>query len=421
MVRFLLIALVVCFKLSLADEASLLTNPLDSLGTRVGSIRSAENEIFLNTFIWTEGKISRMMVRELAAALKKGIKVKLVLDALMLHQTSPGAREQISYLRELGAEVRVYNGFNWRNWANVIRPWKLAERAHDKIQLVDGKEIITGGRNLWDTAYELGEDKSTDIELLVRGEKSGKEVSDYAEKFWEVSHPWWALKSLSPEDFERIDKQFTGPDKELEVLYGSRGFKRGLTPELVDVGDEIRFLWDRRATKEKGPNHIEHLREWFSQFKPNSEVKFASPWFILSPEMKKAFTPLIEKSIRVQTILNSVENAEFFESFIAFMEHSWPYLVANDNMEAVLWEGKRRFHFKVMTDGDESYVGTYNFGFQSDRRNSETGFIIRSKEIAKQIEDKLNIYSLKATDLQSLDTEALNCASAMSKIKANFY
>ena len=80
-------------------------------------------------------------------------------------------------------EIKIYNP------VNILHPWKLMGRLHDKYLIVDDTAYIVGGRNTYD--YFLGEGTgyiNYDWDVLVycqrKGAPSMEALKAYYEQIW---------------------------------------------------------------------------------------------------------------------------------------------------------------------------------------------------------------------------------------------
>ena len=124
--------------------ALILDHGPDALLARINLIRSATTAIDLQTYIFDEDDAGRLVIDELLAAARRGVRVRLLLDQL-------AALEKVETLAALAGahanfEVRVYNPVLGR--ARISYPqyalaaaccWRrLNQRMHSKALLIDG-------------------------------------------------------------------------------------------------------------------------------------------------------------------------------------------------------------------------------------------------------------------------------------------
>jgi putative cardiolipin synthase len=156
--------------------ALLLERGTDALLARINLIRSATTTIDLQTYIFDEDDAGRLVLEELIAAARRGVRVRVLMDQLA------ALRDVETFAALAGAhanfEVRVYNPVLGR--ARISYPqyvlaaaccWRtLNRRMHTKLLLVDGAVGISGGRNYQDEYYDWDDEYVfRDRDVLVAG------------------------------------------------------------------------------------------------------------------------------------------------------------------------------------------------------------------------------------------------------------
>jgi cardiolipin synthase A/B len=122
------------------DEYLVLRNGDEVFPAMLDAIRRAERRIIFESFIYEEGVVGNQFTAELLAAARRGVTVRIVLDAFGAKLT----RASVDSLTNAGVEVR---------WFNPITVWSLEEtnyRTHRKVLVVDGRIGFTGGIGLAD-------------------------------------------------------------------------------------------------------------------------------------------------------------------------------------------------------------------------------------------------------------------------------
>jgi cardiolipin synthase len=125
---------------TIGDRYTVLRNGDEVFPPMLEAIRQATRRISFESFIYSDGTVGDQFTRELVAAAKRGVTVRVVLDAV----GGELSRESETRLREAGVQVV---------WFNVLRPWTLEEanyRTHRKVLVADGDIGFTGGIGLAD-------------------------------------------------------------------------------------------------------------------------------------------------------------------------------------------------------------------------------------------------------------------------------
>lgn len=129
-----------------------LRNGDEAYPVMLAAIREARTSIGLSTYIFDVDRAGREFAEELAAAMARGVEVRVLIDAVGAAYSKPRAP---GTLRARGVPVTQFGG--------RMVPWRMPYlnlRNHRKILVVDGRVGFTGGLNIressclaWDTAY----------------------------------------------------------------------------------------------------------------------------------------------------------------------------------------------------------------------------------------------------------------------------
>ena len=162
----------------------------DALIARLDLIRGARRSIDVQTYIFDEDDAGHLVLDELLAAARRGVKVRLLVDQL-------AALKRVETFAALAGahanfEMRVYNpvlgrahfGYPMYAWATVCCFRRLNQRMHTKLVVVDDLVGITGGRNYqndyydWDPRYNF-----RDRDILVAGPAMADMAAEF-QTFW---------------------------------------------------------------------------------------------------------------------------------------------------------------------------------------------------------------------------------------------
>ncbi|MFT3807957.1 phospholipase D-like domain-containing protein [Arenimonas sp.] len=168
----------------------LLDRGQDALLARVHLIRSARRSIDLQTFHFDRDDSGTLVLDELMAAAKRGVRVRLLLDQLG-GLTDPELQAELAGFHR-NFELRVYNPvFDQARvaplefFAGIVLKFRdINQRMHNKLMVVDGHSAIIGGRNIQDDYYDWNDKYNyRDRELLIAGPVAAAMVSNF-EAFW---------------------------------------------------------------------------------------------------------------------------------------------------------------------------------------------------------------------------------------------
>ncbi|MGH8216662.1 MAG: phospholipase D-like domain-containing protein [Rhodanobacteraceae bacterium] len=126
------------------------------------AIREATRSVNLLTYIYWQGDIAGRFADELCAAAGRGVKVRLLVDAVGGGRMAPDMVEQ---LRQAGCTFAWFRPLRWYNLG------RFNDRTHRKVMVVDGHTGFTGGVGIADVWTGHGQDPShwRDDHFRVRG------------------------------------------------------------------------------------------------------------------------------------------------------------------------------------------------------------------------------------------------------------
>lgn len=183
---------------------SLLEYGQDALLARVHLIRAARQQIDLQAYIFTEDDSGVLIMRELIAAARRGVKVRVLVDQLFSADDPTRLAELALVHRNL--EIQLYNPTfgeaetgRLQFVAGVVCCFsRFNQRMHNKLLLIDGMLGITGGRNVQNRYFDWGGAYNyRDRDLLIGGPVAA-EMQHSFEQFWQhrLSVPAEALRDV---------------------------------------------------------------------------------------------------------------------------------------------------------------------------------------------------------------------------------
>ena len=147
-----------------AHGAILLSDAEAALVARVHMIRAARESIELQTFIFADDDVGVLILGELLAAARRGVRVRVLSDQLFSLDNrrflARLAREHVNF------DFRLYNPtFNEAKTAPLEFAagilccfFRFNQRSHNKLLLVDQRFGIVGGRNIEERYFDFGDE-----------------------------------------------------------------------------------------------------------------------------------------------------------------------------------------------------------------------------------------------------------------------
>lgn len=298
-----------------------------SLVARLNLLRSATRSIDLQTYIFDTDDSARLVIDELLAAARRGVKVRVLIDQL----------SAISDVQMLGAlsgahvnfELRVYNPafgkakLNYLDYAGSVLCCfrRFNQRMHNKLLVIDDVIGVVGGRNYQDDYYDWDSEYNfRDRDVMVAGPEA-REMAANFQAFWEArrSVPAERLNDVGrtllrqgvpampeaafrrPERIERVDAEASDP--------------AFITREFVDTALPVRsvsYVADlprkHRNEPEDDPLDGQHLTEPTLDAliaSAQNEVLLQTPYLVLSKPAQKLFKDLRKRQAPPRVVVST--------------------------------------------------------------------------------------------------------------------
>lgn len=336
------------------ERVAYINDNTDALLYRLHMLDEAKDEIILSTFDFNADKSGQDMMASLLHAADRGV------------------------------SVRIYNPIN------LLKPWNLQARMHDKYVIVDQKMYLLGGRNT--TNLFLGDysrSKNIDRELFVyetaeNDSSSIRQLTDYFESVW-------ALSDSKEYTCKKMTKKIQSCKAKLENRYTSLKEKY---PDAYSTWDyEALTLQTNKISLLSNPIKSENKEPWMwyslhQLMMQGEQARIYTPYIICGKEMYQDLTELHEKNIPVEIITNDVASGA----------NPWgctDYL----NQKKNIWEtGARVYEFMgahschtkaVLIDDRMSIVGSYNMDMRSTYQDTELMLAVDCPELNSIIQAEM--------------------------------
>ncbi len=160
----------------------------DALAARLMLIRRASRSLDLQVYQFEGDRTGSQVLRELAAAADRGVRVRLLIDDL--HAGKVDALLS-AFDRHHHIEVRLFNPLPVRGRLPLARALlslhhfeRINRRMHNKLFIADGQLAIVGGRNIGDDYFMRGTAANfIDLDVLAAGAVVPA-LADLFDAFW---------------------------------------------------------------------------------------------------------------------------------------------------------------------------------------------------------------------------------------------
>ena len=414
------------------NTMTIVDSGIAALQIRIDMIRRAKKRISMEYFIYEQDRSGKIIFSELIKRAEEGLDVRILLDKSIT----------IIEMDEFFAEAVAKHGIKLWHYNRALDPSTAQFRTHRKILVIDGKEVLTGGRNIGDDYFDLDEEYNfLDRDVHIEG-PIAKTFQDSFDAYWDYRPTTKPSRVLKPSHTNRL---FRGNRRNGQRYAEHRGEvmtrKRTEAAEwLADMEgiDELKAKVEKVArpilnksksyecpvttfvSDKPGARLANRFsRDFRKNYKIISEVIFdklynevkgelllASPYFILNDRWEKLLDHLlVDRKIPVQIYTNSLGSTDAFYVAAAFYRtvfdlqkkglvpwiHNSRFAGFNDTYDESVKKVRWGMHSKShVYDEDSIYIGTYNIDNRSDFYNAEMGiFCDGSKELADDLRNKI--------------------------------
>ncbi len=363
-----------CRRLSSIPEATLLMNSGFPLATSAESryfssgeaffdgmlekINSARSFIYIEFFIFAEGKALDILLSALEKKVSEGVSVKIVYDYAGSMFTKPVGFEK--KLRNMGIEALGFNP------VNPLRLNRINCRDHRKILIVDGKYAFTGGINISDEYmnYKLRFGLWKDTGVMV----SGRAAETFTEMFIRL------YNSIKCDEcrITAVKKEYPLPEED------------SLCIPFCDSP------LDRRKTS---------LSLYLSLIsRAEKSVYITTPYLICDDEILNSLCSAAKSGTDVILILPGVPDKKYVN------------LITKSHYRRLISGGVKIYEFKkgfihsktIVADNEKAVVGTINLDYRSFSETLECGCFFTDRSIVTEVYRDFT-ETLKESELISLE------------------
>lgn len=333
--------------LVIGNKVTLLKNATATYSAMLAAIRSANDSINIEMYIFSDGAIGQMFADALIERQRHGVKINLAFDSF----GSLGYESFLDGLRQSGIAILEYRPVN--PFAARF-PWTWSHRNHRKMLIVDGRIAFTGGINI--------------SEVYASGLHSEQP------------------KGAPPEYWRDTDIELEGPAvAEVQRLFinewnyqkgpalGSRSYFSELTREGNSIVRVIGSV----------PQRFSLIYVTLLSAIVNSEtnVYITDAYFAPDHQMLQALEHAALRGVDVRLLLPSQSDV----ALVVSAERSHYQALLESGVKIYEWQGNMLHAKTAMIDGVWSTVGTSNLDWWSIARDNEINAIVLSHSFGNQM------------------------------------
>ncbi|MDP2120349.1 MAG: phospholipase D family protein [Hoeflea sp.] len=388
----------------------------EAFAARVLLAQTAERTLDVQYYIWQGDTTGYLLLDELRAAAERGVRVRLLVD----DNGIAGLDAELRALDDLpNMQVRLFNPFTLRRpklLSFAFDFFRLNRRMHNKSFTVDGAATVVGGRNVGDIYFAFGPDAHyIDTDVLALG-PAATDVSEAFDAYWNSAsaYPAGMILPAAPDGLVQLQAGVTrAMADDLAAPYLAAISQSPLIRTLMAGPDAVE--WARLTLVVDDPGKglgqqgaggllIERLAAILTGAAtgPTVSVDLISAYFVPGRHGTGLLTGLAAQGVAVRVLTNAQEATDVMTVHGSYAEYR-PALLAggvglgelradplipqqDKTLASFLAGSASSLHSKVFAiDGEQVFIGSFNFDPRSARLNTEMGLLIESTTFAKAV------------------------------------
>ena len=336
------------------DRATILTTGEEALAARLNLIANAESSLVVGSYLYADDESGYTVAAALLDAADRGVKVRIVVDGLVGRLNFLGGDLGYALGTHENIEIRLYNP------VNLLAPWGLSARFHEKYVIADGKTFVLGGRNISDEFLTPEEHPAYNYDLDVL--------------MWRETPAQGSAASLLTAYFDRLWDEECAPAYERAPAW-----REALTVPVegcalltnpINPGVKEPALWTSLVALMRSAEE----RVWIQ-----------TPYVVLDGAMRDGLRAAAEQAPEMVLLTNSRAGGNNIVASADAVFHRGMAL----SMPLAYYElqAPRSMHTKAMlVDGDISVFGSFNFDMRSAYSDTEVMLAVKSEPLNDRIE-----------------------------------
>lgn len=403
-----------------------------SLITRAWLSEHAEKKIDIQYFIFSQDNVGLIACDYLVRAADRGVKIRILIDDIM---ADVGVHEILTLDSHENIEIKIYNpGINiGKNIFNKLGTFatdfrSANQRMHNKTFVVDGKVVITGGRNIADEYFDYDHEYNfRDRDVLLIG-KVAADVQHSFESFWSYDLSVPITKLVKEEDanyadtnrFERLHQYACNPENFWPQVRSRIEKLNTVFARIQEVSklfwlDHVQFVSDVPG-KNDGTHGLsgggvctDSLMNLVKRAKVSIDIQ--SPYLITTELGRGLFKDAVDRGVKVRILTNSLASTDNLEAFNGYQRDRVKLLATGLDIYEFKPDAVERYqmmtgalqekinftpifglHAKSMViDGKITVIGTFNLDPRSANLNTECVTIVYSPKVSAGVLEGMNI------------------------------
>ena len=385
----------------------------------------AEKTIDIQYFIFSTDNVGLIACDYLVRAADRGVKVRIIIDDIMV---DADIQDILTFNSHENIAVKIYNpGVNLgrnifsksKKFATEFR--SANQRMHNKTFTVDGKIVITGGRNIADEYFDYDHEYNfRDRDILLMG-KASQQVNTSFNEFWDSPLSQNVTEVIREEDavytanrFDNLHEYACNPDnfwpqiRERIAKLPTRFQAIQQSNDLIWL-DNVSFISDapgkNDGTDGLGGGGISTTALINLVKNARSSIDIQTPYLITTELSRTLFKEAVSRGVKIRILTNSLASTDNVEAFSSYQTDRSKLLetgvkifefrpdaairakiLTGELQEKLAYKPTFGLHAKSMViDKETTVIGTFNLDPRSANLNTECIVVVQSDTIAEKV------------------------------------
>ncbi len=386
----------------------------------------AEKSIEIQYFIFSTDNVGLIACDYLIRAADRGVQVRIIVDDIMV---DADIEDLLTFSSHKNITVKIYNpGVNlgkniFSKLGKFATDFRSAnQRMHNKTFIVDGKVVITGGRNIADEYFDYDHEYNfRDRDILLLG-KATESVNESFDEFWKSD----LCENVN--DLLEVDSNIVYPENRFDNLHEYACNPDNFWPQvrtrienlpstfkaINESGDlawldDVKFISDLPG-KNDGNSGLEGggittnaLIDLIKNAK--STIDIQTPYLITTDLSRELFKEAVNRGVKIRILTNSLASTDNVEAFSSYQTDREELLntgvrifefrpdaeeqtkmLTGELQEKLIHKPIFGLHAKSMViDNEITVIGTFNLDPRSANLNTECITIVYSEKISEGV------------------------------------
>jgi putative cardiolipin synthase len=356
------------------DKLALVDDITDGIRLRLELISRAKESLDICYYLIDNSNTATVFIDEVVKAADRGVKVRIITNKF-----NNNFKGKESWRKEILASHPNIDFYYYKN--PFYNLYKLQDNTHDKVIIVDGTYLLTGGRNIADRFFIKNDDMVDDLDICLKRKSTSSAIDDYmayyenllklkaVKKVPESKKAYEDLKASLRENLKESDKSFFSKNSVLDRL------------NFRDV--KMTFVHNGLDKVVKDPEILYYLGKMGEKSKNIDRI---SPYIVPTKPIRN-LANFNKNDHKIKFITNSKKTTPNFPGFGATLA----YKSRTDKYgDFYSYKGQGSLHTKaVLYDDGLSALGSFNLDPRSAFLSTETMALIESDEFQKDLEKYL--------------------------------